>query len=96
MTTEFLKLIKNRAKHIGFVVRDHTIELGEALRALQDAGNALKTHAGIHMPGWQVRKSTIGIRIELNKNQVPDFHAQRAVLIDQGAFGVALGGQINM
>ena len=96
MTTEFFKLIKNRAKHIGFIIRDHTIEFSEALRALQDAGNALKTHAGIHMPGWQVRKSTIGIRIELNKNQVPDFHAQRAVLIDQGAFGVALGGQINM
>ena len=43
------KLIENRAKDVGLVIRNGSGEIGEIFRALNDCGHALETHAGIDM-----------------------------------------------
>ena len=48
------------------------------------------------MTRGQRRKTAVRIRIELDENQVPDFHAQRTPGIDQCPARVACRGQVHM
>ncbi len=73
--------------------------VGVAL-ALQNHGEALEAHAGIHMFGGQLFERAVGLAVELNEHVVPDFHHLGVVLIHEfvagheGALGVA--AQVHM
>ncbi|MEI9863193.1 MAG: hypothetical protein WDN00_01260 [Limisphaerales bacterium] len=47
------------------------MKIRQAFRALDDAGDALKTHAGVHVLRGQRREGAVGIRIELDENINP-------------------------
>ena len=88
--------VKNRAENIRLVIRDGRAEVGEIFCALEDAGHALETHAGVHVLGGQRRKRAVGIRVELDENEVPDLDALGTAFVHQRALGVALLRKINV
>ena len=92
-----LQFVKNRAENVGLVIGNFRVgEVGQVLRALNDAGDALKAHAGVHVPGGQRRERAVRVRVELNENEIPDFDAARVALVHQIAFGVAFWREINV
>src|SRR5207245_10649111 len=93
---ELLQLVENWAEDVGLVVGDYAAEVGEVFRVLNDAGDALEAHAGIDVPGGQRREAAVGIRIELDENQVPDFDAARVSLVYQLALRVAFRRQVHV
>ena len=60
------------------------IDIVVALLALQHRGHPLETHAGVDMAGGQRDQTAIGITIELDKHQVPDFDATISPPVHQG------------
>src|ERR1700722_10183123 len=61
-TAHFLQSIKNWSKNVRLVVRDLRVgEIFEIVRTLDDAGGALKTHAGIHVLRGQRRERSVRI-----------------------------------
>ncbi len=93
---EFLDLVKERAKNVCFIIRDDPAEVGEVFRALNDATDALESRASIDVLGRQIGETAVGIRVELDENEIPDFHALGGAGIDQSSFGVARRSQIDV
>ena len=88
---------EDRAKEIGLVVGDHHVaELLEPIRALHDRADALESHAGIDMAGGKGNKGAVGIRIELDEDEIPDLDALGASLVHKGTLGITVRGQVDV
>jgi len=96
LAAELCQPIENGPENIGLVVRDRPGEIGEIFRALNDCGDTLKTHSGIDVTLGQRCQCAVGVRVELDKDQVPDLDAARIVFVDEHAAGVAVERKINM
>ena len=59
-------------KNINFII---------AVNMLQDGGQTLKAHAGIHTRGRQLDQRAVGLHVELHEHVVPDFNETVAVFI---------------
>ena len=44
----------------------------------------------------KIGEGTVGIRVELNKDEVPDFDTEVGVHVYKGALAVALGSEVNV
>ena len=53
------------------------------LRVLDDAGDALEAHAGIHVLGGQRREGAVRVGVELDEDEVPDLDALGGALVDE-------------
>ena len=69
-----------RVKNVDFVV---------AVHMLQDGGQTLQAHAGVHAGRGQFVQAAIGLHVELHEHVVPDF--DEAVAVFAGAAGWAAG-----
>ena len=63
---------------------------------MNDRGNALKAHSGVHVFGGERRKGAIFIGIVLDEHKVPDFNALTAVGIYKAAFRAAFGREVDV
>jgi hypothetical protein len=52
---------------------------------LHDAGHALESHAGVHVPGGQRGKRAVGIGVELDEDEVPNLDATGVAFVDKRA-----------
>src|SRR5207248_6829885 len=84
------------AENVGLVIRDRAGEIGEVFRALDNRSSALESHPGIDMTLWQRRKRAVGIRVELDENQIPNLDAARVFFIDQRAARISIRCKIDM
>ena len=92
LAAEFFELVEDRAKDVGFVVRNCAGEIGEIFRALNDRGRALETQAGIDVTLRKRRKRSVRVGVELDENQIPNLDAARIVFVHERATGVAVRG----
>src|SRR5260221_1707588 len=90
------KLFKDWLEHATVLVGNWFTAIFEAFGAVDYAGYAFKTHAGIDMTSRQKRKGTVRIRIELNENQIPDLNAKRVSLVDQFSAAIPFQCQIDV
>ena len=58
-------------------------EVGKAFGALDDAGDALETHAGIYMLRGQGGEGAVGVGVELDEDEVPNLDALGGALVDE-------------
>ena len=65
------------------------VNLVIAVHMLQDGGQALQAHAGVHAGGRQFVQAAVGLHVELHEHVVPDFN--KAVAVFAGAAGWAAG-----
>ena len=94
---KFFQLVEDRTKDVGLVIGNFCAgEIGKILRALNDRSYALETHAGINMLGGQRRKRAVGIRVELDEDEIPDFDAARIAFVHKASARVTGGSQINV
>ena len=63
---------------------------------MNDRSHALETHAGVNVLRGQRRECAVGIRVELDEDEIPDFDAARIALVDERTFGVAGGREVNV
>ena len=94
---EFFEFVEDRTEDVGLVIRDAGVgEIAEVFCALDDRGDALEAHAGIDMARGERAERAVGIRVELDEDEVPDFDAVGGAFVDERATGVAGGGQVDM
>ena len=67
--------LEDRPEDIALVIGDWAIEIPEIVGAFDNAGDPFEAESGVHMSGGQRRVSAVRIGIELDKDQIPDFHA---------------------
>ncbi len=72
--------LDQRVKNVNFVV---------AVHMLQDGGQALQAHAGVHAGRGQVAQRAVGLHVELHEHVVPDLDVAVAILL--GRAGRAAG-----
>ena len=97
LAAQLFQRVENRTENVGLVIRDFGVgEILETFGALNDGGDALEAHAGVHVPGGQRRKGAVGIRIELDENEVPDFDATGIAFVHQAALGIASGREVDV
>ena len=97
VAAHFLQFVEDRAEDVGLVVGDFSVgEVSEALRALDDRGEALEAHAGIDVLRGQRGEGAVGVGVELDEDVVPDLDALGAALVDEPPFGVARGGEVDV
>ena len=97
LAAQFFDLVEYRPEDIGLVIRDFRVcEIGEVSRALDDARDALEAHAGVDVLRRKRREGAVGVRVELNEDEVPNFDALGAALVDQRTSGVAGGSKIDV
>jgi hypothetical protein len=90
-------LVKNRPKDVRFVIGDrHASELGEIMRALDDARHPLETHACIDVLRRQRRKRSIRVRVELDEDEVPDLDALSDAFVNEGPARVTMRREVHM
>src|SRR6266404_2876031 len=82
---ELLDRIEYGMEDIGLVVRNCAGEFGEAFCALNNRGGTLETEAGIDVTFRQRREAAVGVGVELDENQVPDFEASRIILVHESS-----------
>jgi len=63
---------------------------------LNDCCHTLETHPRIDVTLGQRRERAIGIRVELNENEIPDLDAARIVLVHECAARVAVRCEVDM
>src|ERR1035437_6820854 len=84
LAAHLLQAVEDWAEDVGLVVRNLCGgEIFETFRALDDAGDALEAHAGVHMLRGQRREGAIGVRVELDEDEVPDFDAAGVTFVDE-------------
>ena len=93
---QFFDLIENRAENVGLVIRNCTGEIAEIFCTLNDRGHAFEPHSGIDVTLRQGCECSIGVRVELNENQIPNLDAARIVLVHECATRVAVESKIDM
>ena len=82
------QLVEDGFEDVGVVVADlGVLEVGEVLRALDDAAHALETHAGVHVLGGQWDEGAIGVGVVLDEDVVPDLDAARVAAVDEQGSG---------
>ncbi len=64
------------------------VDLVVAVHVLQDRGQALQAHAGVHARRRQRHQGAVGLAVELHEHQVPDLDEAVAVLV-RGTRGAA-------
>src|SRR3546814_5200842 len=57
------------------------VDLVVAVHVLQDRGQALQAHAGVHAGRGKRQQAAVGLAVELHEHQVPDFDETVAVLV---------------
>ena len=57
------------------------LEIGEVSRALDETGDSFESHARIDMLRRKRCKGSVGVRIELDEDQVPNLDALRRALV---------------
>ena len=65
----------------GFDQRVKNIDFVIAVYVLQDGGQALQAHAGVHARRGQFVQTAVGLHIKLHEHVVPDFDEPVAVFI---------------
>src|SRR5206468_5312622 len=110
-TAELFEAVEDWAEDVGFVIRDDAREVGEVSCVLDNPGDALEAHAGIDVfrRQWQISStphflalhllrffSAIRLRVELDENEIPNLDAFGAALVNERAFGVAGGREVDM
>ncbi len=94
---EFFDFVEDRAEDVGLVVRNARVgEIGEVFCALDDRGDAFEAHAGIDMARGEGGERAVGVRVELDEDEVPNLDALGGAFVDEGAAGVAGGGEVDM
>jgi hypothetical protein len=73
----------------GLDERVEDVDLVVAVHVLQDRGQALQAHAGVHAGRGQLLDRAVGLHVELHEHVVPDLDVAVAVFI--GAAGRAAG-----
>jgi hypothetical protein len=97
LPAHLLQLVENRAEDVGLVVGNFGVgEVGEHLRALHDAGDALEAHAGVHVLGRERAESAIRVRVELDEDEVPNLDALGGAFVDERAPRVAGGREVHV
>ena len=85
---DFFEFVEEGAEDVGLVVGDFgVLEIGEAFRALDHRGDALEAHAGVDVLGGEIDEGAVGVGVELDEDEVPDFDAARVALVDEVAAG---------
>ena len=97
LAAELRQLVKDGLEDVGVVVADlRGFEVGEVLRALDDAGEALEAHAGIDMLRGQRGEGAVGVGVVLDEDVVPDLDAAGVAAIDElCAFALAVFAQLD-
>ena len=97
LAAELGQLVKDGLEDVGVVVADlRGFEVGEVLRALDDAGEALEAHAGIHMLRRQRGEGAVGVGVVLDEDVVPDLDAARVAAVNElRAFALAILAQLD-
>ena len=90
------ELRENRGEDVGVVVRGETREIGEPFRALDRGAGALEAHPRVDVAGRKRAEGAVLVRIELDEDEVPDLDAAGVAAVDETAFGVAFGGEVDM
>ena len=93
---ELLEAPEERGEDIALVVGDHAGEVLEVLGALHDAGDALEAHARVDVAGRKRAEGAVRVGVELDEDQVPDFHAAGVAAVDQRALRVAFGREVDV
>ena len=89
--------LEDGAEEIGLVVGDHHVaEFLESIRSLHHRADALESHPGVDMAGGEGDEGTVGIRVKLDEDKVPDLDALGAPLVDEGALRVPVRGQVDV
>ena len=57
------------------------VDLVVAVHVLQDGGDALQAHAGVHAGRGQFVQAAVGLHVELHEHMVPDFDEAVAVFV---------------
>ena len=95
--TEFFEFVEDGAEDVGLVIRDAGVgEIAEVFCALDDRGDALEAHAGIDMARGERAERAVGIRVELDEDEVPNLDAVGGAFVDERAERVAGGGEVDM
>ena len=93
---QFLECGKYGAENIRVVVGNRPAEVSEPFGGLDDGGDTLEAHAGVHVPGRERHKRAIRVGVVLNENQIPNLDALSAVGVDEAALRVALRGEVDV
>ena len=89
---EFGDFREEGREDVGVVVGRLGCEVGAVLGRGEDAGDALKTHAGVHVFGGERGEGAVGVGVELYENVVPDLDAAGAGGVDAlAALGLVVG-----
>ena len=96
LAREFLEAAEERGEDVALVVGDHAREVLEILRALHDAGDAFEAHARVDVAGRERAEGAVGVGVELDEDQVPDFHAAGIAAVDERTLRVALGREVDV
>ena len=83
-------------KDVGGVVAGLLREVGEAFGVLNNRAGAFEAHSGVNVFGGQVGEGTVGIGVELDEDEVPDFNAEVGVLIDECTLAIAGRGEVDV
>ena len=97
LAAEFFDGVKDRTEDVGLVVGNlGVLEISQSLRALNDAGDALETHAGVHVLRRQRDERAVRVRVKLDEDVVPDFDATGVAFVDELTAGVAVGREVHV
>ena len=96
LPAQLLQPVKDGTENIRVVIGNDLAEIFETICALDDARDALEAHAGVNVLCGQWGKRAVGIRVELNENQIPNFNTSRVAFVDQRTFSVTIWSQINV
>src|SRR5439155_18756542 len=96
-SAELLDSIKNRAEDVSLVIRDFgMLEVGKIFCALDNAGDAFEAHAGIDVARGQRREGAVLVRVELDKDEVPDLDAARVTFVHERTARIAFGREVDV
>ena len=95
-SAELFELAEDRLEDVGGVVGRLFREVGEAFGVLNDGTSAFEAHAGIDVFGGQFAEGAVGFGIVLDEDEVPDLDAEVGVVVDQCAFGIAFGSEVDV
>ena len=84
LAAQFFQRVENGPENVGLVVGNLGVgKVGKIFRALNDAGDALETHAGVHVLGGQRREGAVGVGVELDEDEVPDLDAAGVAFVHE-------------
>ena len=93
---QFFELGKDGTENVGVVIGNRPAEVSEVARRLDDGGDTLEAHPGVHVPGGERHEGAVRVGVVLDENEVPNLDALPAAGVDEAAFRVGLRREVDV